>query len=109
MDGEIKLLAEARPIMITTLNLDQKMDKRAVIISPALEQIRVTCTKRGRKMAYAVLYDQYGKINLVIFPLVYKNYRNFLLDKYNVKITGGLDVSESTSFLIAESFELSER
>ena len=96
-------------LIITTANVCRDMDNRSVVMSGSLEHIKTSFTKRGRKMATARLHDQNGNIDLIIYPNVYKNYEKTLLKEGKLTVTGRLDVSESSSYLIPESFELSER
>lgn len=105
----VKPQKRPEPLIITTSNIDRDMDKLTVVMSGCLEHVNTSCTKRGRKMTTAKLHDQNGNIDLVIFPNVYEDYEKILLQKGKINVTGRLDVSENSSYLIPERFELSVR
>ena len=83
------------------------MDHQTVVMYGTIELLRICCTKSGRKLAHANLHDKSGYINLIIFPDVYEKYEEFIAKKGEISVKGRLDVTETKSYLIADSFELS--
>jgi hypothetical protein len=100
---------EAEPTIMNDLNVSRDMDNCTVTMSGRLERLRITHTKIGRKMATARLCDRDTHIDLIIFPDVYRDYEKFLLSEDKISITGMINVSESSSYLIPQKFEFSGR
>jgi len=98
--------------VITTLDIPKIMARASlhipsgehvrVYISGSIEKVEMICTKSNAPMAYVTLNDQNGSVRVIFFPDVFKTYEPLLVNNNEVIITGMLDVTESTSFLIAE-------
>ena len=92
-------------LRINTSNVCPDLDNNTVVMSGSLEHVKTSCTKKGGKMASARLHDEYGIIDLIIFANVYEDYEKTISKDGNIIVTGRLDVSESSAYLIPESFE----
>jgi len=99
---------QKQPEKITTSNVCPDMDKHSVIMSGSLEHLRTTSTKTGKKMAFAKLHDKNGFIDLIIFANVYDDYEKTISKGCNVSVTGIIDVSEDSVYLIPERFEVNK-
>ena len=97
-----------QPEKITTSNVCPDMDKHSVVMSGSLEHLKTTSTKKGKKMAFAKLHDENGFIDLIIFANVYDDYEKTISKGCNVGVTGILDVSEDSAYLIPERFEVNK-
>jgi hypothetical protein len=99
---------QKQPEKITTSNVCPDLDKHSVVISGSLEHVDTALTKKGKKMAFARLHDENGFIDLIIFTNVYDDYEKTVSKGCNVSVTGILDVSESSAYLIPERFEVNK-
>jgi hypothetical protein len=90
---------------ITTSDVNQDMDNCRAIMSGYLEHLETVFIRSGRKMAYAKFHDENNKIDLIIFANVFEDYEKALLSKNKIVVTGRLDVSEYSSYLIPERFD----
>jgi len=103
---------ETSTMVITTLDIPKIMARASsripsgehlrVCIYGSIEKVEMICTKSNAPMAYVTLNDQHGSVKVIFFPDVFKTYEAFLLNDNKVSITGMLDVTETTSYLIAE-------
>jgi len=96
-------------VEITTSDVSQDMDNCTVVMSGFLEHLETVFIRSGRKMAYARLHDENNKIDLIIFANVFEDYEKALLYRSKVVVTGRLDVSVFSSYLIPERFDLAMR
>ena len=92
-------------LRIYTSNVCPDLDGNTVIMSGFLEHVKNSYTNSGKKMAFARLRDDNGVIDLIIFANVYEDYEKTISKDGNIIVTGRLDVSESSAYLIPESFE----
>ncbi len=79
--------------------------KLAVIVS----QVRIVITRRsGQEMAFVRVEDDTGSIELVVFPQIFKQTRNFWVDNKALVVSGKIDSREDSPTLIVEAIETSE-
>jgi DNA polymerase-3 subunit alpha len=75
-------------------------------IAAVLTEVRVIVTRKtGAEMAFAKADDGTGSIELVIFPRLFKETRDFWLEGQPLLITGRVDVREETPAILVESIE----
>ncbi|MBN2433643.1 MAG: DNA polymerase III subunit alpha [Spirochaetes bacterium] len=80
-----------------------------------LENVRTHITKKGATMAFAMLEDMEGSIEVVIFPRTYKKYQHMMSLSEPVMLTGEVEISEdedsdyrSKKMLVSEIRTLAE-
>ncbi len=92
---------------ITTKDICQDLDHVEVVISGTVSSIKEVLTKSRNKMAYLTLTDNYGSVSVMIFPDVYKKSEKIFLNNNAIfTLYGTLDVSESSTLLIASEIEI---
>ncbi len=93
----------ARLSMILTAdssNLASKNDRESVIIAGTVSSIREIQTKRKDKMAYIILEDLKGSMNIIVFPEIYKSNYKLLHEGRPVVVKGIVDAGEENVKLI---------
>lgn len=69
-------------------------DGSYVHLGGLIKNIRTQLTRKGDLMAFAVLEDQYGSVELVIFPKSYEKFRALLIEDSPVEVKGKLCYNE---------------
>lgn len=69
-------------------------DGQNVVIGGIITEVSVKITKKGQQMAFAVLEDLYGTVEVVIFPKTYEKYKEILKEDNKVFITGRADEAD---------------
>jgi len=69
-------------------------DQQNVVVGGMINSVRTMITKKNQMMAFAVLEDLFGSVEIVIFPSLYKKYRSILVDDAKVFIKGRVDAGE---------------
>ncbi len=64
----------------------------AVVCGGAISQIKLHLSKSGKRMAFGVIEDLFGSIEVVAFPNVYEKYKDLLVQDNLVKIKGKYSV-----------------
>ncbi len=77
-----------------------------VKVAGVVTEVRVITTKKtGAEMAFAKAEDGTGILELVIFPKVFKDTRDFWVSGQPLLITGKVDVRDESPNLLVESIE----
>jgi DNA polymerase-3 subunit alpha len=77
-----------------------------VKVAGVLTEVRVITTKKtGAEMAFAKAEDGTGVLELVIFPKIFKDTRDFWVSGQPLLITGKVDVRDESPNLLVESIE----
>jgi DNA polymerase-3 subunit alpha len=77
-----------------------------VRVAGVVAETRVITTKKsGAEMAFAKIDDGTGTIELVIFPKVFKETRDFWVSGQPLLIVGKVDIRDETPGIIVESIE----
>lgn len=77
-----------------------------VKVAGVLTEVRVIVTKKsGAEMAFAKAEDGTGTLELVIFPKIFKDTRDFWVEGQPLLITGRVDVRDDSPNLLVESIE----
>lgn len=71
--------------------IDYKMDGANVVLGGVISKIKRTVTRRGEPMAYAVLEDTTGTIELIIFPNAFRQCMEILHEDAIVKVEGKIN------------------
>lgn len=69
-------------------------DKQKVIVGGILSNINEKFTKNGNKMAFITLEDDFGLIEILVFPQIYEKYHSLLVEGSVVIINGVSSFSE---------------
>jgi len=79
---------------------------QAVTVAGVLTEIRVITTKKsGAEMAFAKAEDGTGTLELVVFPKIFKDTRDFWIQGTPLLITGKVDVRDESPNLLVETIE----
>jgi len=70
-----------------------------------IKSIRTIFTKKGTKMAFALLEDFRGGIELVIFTAAYEKYQSKLVEDTVVAVTGKVDLSRDDPKFLVDDFK----
>jgi DNA polymerase-3 subunit alpha len=77
-----------------------------VKVAGILTEVRVIVTKKsGAEMAFAKAEDGTGTLELVVFPKIFKDTRDFWIEGQPLLITGRVDVRDESPNLLVESIE----
>lgn len=76
-----------------------------VKIAAVLTEVRVIVTKKGAEMAFARAEDGTGVLDLVIFPKIFKETRDFWVEGQPLLVSGRVDVRDDSPNLLVESIE----
>ena len=71
-------------------------DGQSAVIGGILTEVSVKITKKGQQMAFLVLEDLYGTVEVVVFPNTYEKYRHILKEDNKVFITGRVDETDES-------------
>lgn len=82
----------------------QLLDKKFVSMAGVITNKSEIMTKKKQLMCFANLEDMYGSIEMVIFPEVYKKYRNVIDEDSAVLVKGNLQVDERDVKLLTSEF-----
>ena len=81
--------------------LAYKKDRESVTIAGTVSNIREMQTRRKEKMAYIVLEDLKGAMNIIVFPEIYKSNYKLLHEDKPIVVKGVVDAGEENPKLIA--------
>jgi DNA polymerase-3 subunit alpha len=77
-----------------------------VKVAGVLTEVRVIVTKKsGAEMAFAKAEDGTGTLELVVFPKIFKDTRDFWVEGQPLLITGRVDVRDESPNLLVEAIE----
>jgi DNA polymerase-3 subunit alpha len=77
-----------------------------VKVAGVVTEVRIIVTKKtGAEMAFAKIDDGTGSIEVVVFPRIFKETRDFWVEGQPLLIVGRVDTRDETPALIVESIE----
>jgi DNA polymerase-3 subunit alpha len=77
-----------------------------VRVAGVITEVRVITTKKtGAEMAFAKAEDETGTIELVVFPKIFKDTRDFWVQGQPLLIVGRVDTRDETPAILVESIE----
>jgi len=80
-----------------------------VRIAGVVSNVRIIITKRSsQEMAFVRVEDETGSIEVIVFPRIFDQTRNYWVDYKPILITGKVDSREDTPSIIAEAIETIE-
>ena len=86
----------------------EELKGKEVTLAVVIREIRVILTKKNNsEMAFVKAEDTTGSVDVVVFPKLYQDVKNLLLDGKVVLITGKVDLREDeVSFLVEKMIEV---
>lgn len=81
-----------------------KLNEQEHIIGGMVISKRITTTKKNELMAFVMLEDLYGSIELVVFPKMYKEYQTLLKEDTIILVKGRLSIrgDDEVSLIVGE-------
>jgi len=79
---------------VATANLKKEMDGKQVIIGGVITTNRVINTKKGDKMAFVGLEDKSGEMEVIVFPRLFEEVGEQLVQDAVVKIKGKISAKD---------------
>ncbi len=91
----------------TTSTVREAQDGRTVKVCGVVGNLKVTTTKKGRRMAYVTLEDLQGLVDVIVFPELFQTCEAFLGADTILRATGTVDHKDTGACLIkATNMEL---
>lgn len=101
-----------RHINFTTLDLIEKenLNNKNITMGGIITNINRILTRKNDPMAFLQVEDNYGTIDIVVFPQVYEKYKSILLEDNAILIEGNLQISdvENPSVIMRSVREINE-
>ncbi len=102
-DNPLLELAQVLQAQTTTIATAREgRDRSSVTIGGLVGKINRINTRKGDAMAFVVIEDLEGSMEVVVFPTVLQKYRELIVEDAVVKIKGRIDVKEDEVKLIAQ-------
>ncbi|MBI4041290.1 MAG: DNA polymerase III subunit alpha [Deltaproteobacteria bacterium] len=89
----------------TTESLRQAPSKSEVKLGGVVRSLRETITRRGDKMAFAIVEDLQGSVDVVIFSDLYKKVFDRVHSEEPILVTGTVETVEDHSKIIAQQID----
>ncbi len=92
----------ARYTNADALSLGEMADGRAVRVGGIIRGLRVITTRKGDRMAFVVIEDMGGSVEVVVFARLFARVRDLLEEDRAVVVQGTVQNEENTPRLLAE-------
>ncbi|MDW7672923.1 MAG: OB-fold nucleic acid binding domain-containing protein, partial [Bacillota bacterium] len=89
----------------STANLADKTDRSKVKICGIVSSLRASITRRGEKMAYLVIEDLTGAVNVLVFPKTFQKYAGLLEEDTILLVEGIVSLQEDELKIFAETIK----
>ncbi len=99
---------EARGITIEKIHSEYK-DGKEVSLAIIIENIKITVTKKGDKMALVRLRDYTGTIEVAIFPETYKRFKNNVVPDAPLLVKGKISTRNNEKTMIIDDIKALEQ
>ncbi|TZE83093.1 DNA polymerase III subunit alpha [Calorimonas adulescens] len=73
------------------------VDGQPVTIGGIITECKTIFTRSNNLMAFVTIEDYYGTIEVIVFPTIYEEYRNMLVEERPVFIKGRISIKEEES------------
>ncbi|MDO4604492.1 MAG: DNA polymerase III subunit alpha [Helcococcus sp.] len=101
-----------RYINFTTLDLIEKenLNNKSIVMGGIITSVRKILTRKNAPMAFLQIEDNYGSIDIVVFPQVFEKYKNIFIEDKAILIKGNLQISdvENPSVIMREAIEIND-
>lgn len=105
----------SRYVDLTTLDFidlasnEYKLDGKKVIMAGLINKTKEYLTKNNKMMNFMTIEDLYGELEVIVFPEIYKKFRNIIKEDEAVYVYGELQISEvEDAKMILENLDLIE-
>ncbi|MFH1102689.1 MAG: DNA polymerase III subunit alpha [Pseudomonadota bacterium] len=98
-----------RLISARTIDLRERNDGEAIRIGGMVSNLKIVSTKKGGSMAFMMLEDMQGAVEVVLFPRVYSAVSGIVAQDALVLTEGRIQKDESAIKIIGEKVMLLER
>lgn len=88
---------------VDSITIHERQDKQVIRMGGTIRPTKVLHTKKGDLMAFALLEDVQGSVEVVVFPEVYARTSQILADEAAVIVQGEIQRKESNVKLLAET------
>lgn len=89
--------------------LEDNISEEEITIAGIIKEIRVILTKKsGQEMAFVKIEDDTGSVDTVIFPRIYADYKDILIEQKPLLISGRVDKRDETISIIVNRIESEE-
>jgi len=95
LDRYKNLMQELSSVTVDKIQEMPGQDKRDLVLSGLITGKKVILTKKGDKMAFAMLEDLTGKIECIIFPRTFSEYESLLDSGEPLAIIGQVNLAEN--------------
>lgn len=90
---------------ISLSHLKEQRDGSTVWIGGIVSKITRITTKKGDMMLFLTLEDLEGATEVVVFPAIYQQHRELLIEDRTLRIKGRVDIKEEDAKLIAQEIK----
>jgi DNA polymerase-3 subunit alpha len=80
-------------------------DGEHVTMGAIISDCKKLSTKSGSNMAFVMVEDLYGQIEVIVFPKVYENAKSVLNNEEVVKVSGKIQIKDGIPQIIADNVE----
>ncbi len=95
--------------VLSTLDLPEAGDGSDVSVGGFVASRRETQTKKGDRMAFLTLEDVAGRVDVIVFPDVYREGAHFLHEEEPIVVQGRLELSDVAGEAAGEEEDEAER
>lgn len=99
---------EARGITIEKIHSEYK-DGKEISLAIIIENIKITVTKKGDKMALVRLRDYTGTIEVAVFPEAYKRFKNNIVPDVPLLIKGKISTRNNDKTMVVDDIKSLEQ
>jgi len=78
-------------------------DKSHITIGGIISGIRKKTTKNGNMMAYFILEDFEGTVDIIVFPKTFDDHKDIIIEENIIIVEGKLDIGEFSAKILAEA------
>jgi len=110
-DHPLKYAQEQNQIQdaISIAQMQEKKSKSAIKLLVMLAGIKPHITKKGDRMAFLQVEDMTGQVDAVVFPKVYEEIKDLLIENALLVLTGKVEHKDDESQLLVDSAEAVEK
>jgi len=107
-DNPLNAYLPALRSMVTHFSgqLKEAEHRSQVVVGGMASTYRTTMTKKGQEMAFAVLEDIQGTVELVIFPKAWQKSKELIRNNEVVLVRGKVDTDKDSPKVLVDSLEL---
>lgn len=104
LSGYEKILKENTDVSL--VELKERKDGEVLLVGGIVSRISRIMTKKGGMMLFVTIEDLEGSVEAVVFPAIYQECKDLLVEGKILSIKGRLDIKEDNVKIIAQKIEL---